>query len=156
MPALQGSLFSLLRFYAVKYNLGQVFTEKIMIQLTRNSYEPDIVFFKKETAQHFRTGQMLFPAPDLVVEILSPSTEKNDRGVKFIDYALHGVTEYWIIDPAQQSAEQYLLQQGSYQLEFKGKAGKMFSVALTGFTIEIKAIFDEQENVKALQQILQG
>ena len=42
---------------------------------------------------------MLFPAPDFAVEVLSPSTQKNNRGIKFDDYALHNVSEYWIIDP---------------------------------------------------------
>ncbi len=147
-------LFMLMKTYCMKNNLGQVHTEKIMIHLIRNSYEPDIVFFKKEKADKFITGQMLFPAPDLVVEALSPSTEKADRGIKFLDYAMNGIKEYWIIDPIQKSVEQYLLEQSNYQLEYKGKAGTISSIALAGFTIEVKAIFDTNENVKALQQIL--
>ena len=99
---------------------------------------------------------MLFPAPDLVVEVLSPTTENNDRGIKFIDYALHGVQEYWLIDPTHQSVEQYLLQNDKYELEFKGKTGTVFSGTITGFTVEVKAVFDEQESLKALQQILQS
>ena len=151
-----GGLYSLMRLYAIRHDAGKVFTEKIMIHLTRNSYEPDIVFFKKEKAQNLTPKQMLLPAPDLIVEVLSPSTEKNDRGIKFIDYADHGVQEYWLIDPNQQSVEQYLLKKNSYELEFKGKAGTISSEALTGFTVEVKAIFNEQENIKAAQQILQS
>lgn len=150
-----GKLFSLMQFYVIKHDLGQVHTEKIMIQLTRNSYEPDIVFFAKEKAEKFTQKQMLFPAPDLIVEVLSPTTEINDRGIKFIDYALHGVQEYWLIDATHQSVEQYLLQDEKFELEFKGKAGTIFSRAITSFQIEVKAVFDEQESLKALQQILQ-
>jgi Uma2 family endonuclease len=52
---------------------------------------------------------MLFPAPDFVVEILSKGTARKDKGIKKEDYALHGVKEYWIIDPIKQTIEQYLL-----------------------------------------------
>ena len=48
-----GNLFMLMKAFCMKNNLGQVHTEKIMIQLTRNSYEPDIVFFAKEKADKF-------------------------------------------------------------------------------------------------------
>ncbi|TKK68085.1 Uma2 family endonuclease [Ilyomonas limi] len=151
-----GLLFSLMHYYAIMKKCGSVFTEKAMIQLTRNSYEPDIVFFKKAKADAFTPGQMLFPAPDLIVEVVSPSTEKYDRGIKFTDYALHGVSEYWIVDPAQKSAEQYFLQGDAYVLEFKGKTGSITSKAIADFTIPVQAVFDETENMKVLQQIMQA
>jgi Uma2 family endonuclease len=153
---ISGLIFSLMNYYVIMKGCGSVGTEKLMIQLTRNSYEPDVVFFKKEKAQSFTPGQMLFPAPDLIVEVLSPSTEKYDRGIKFTDYALHGVSEYWIIDPAQKSAEQYFLKGDAYELEFKGKTGSITSRAIEGFTIPVAAIFDEGENLKALQQLMQS
>jgi len=46
-------------------------------------------------------------APDLVVEVLSPSTAKNDRAHKKEVYAKCGVQEYWIVDPANKSVEVY-------------------------------------------------
>lgn len=150
------ALLNLMYNYSRIHNLGQVHHEKLMIQLTRNSYEPDIVFFKKAKADAFTPGQMLFPAPDLIVEVVSPSTEKYDRGIKFTDYALHGVSEYWIVDPAQKSAEQYFLQGDTYMLEFKGKTGSITSKAIANFTIPVQAVFDETENMKALQQLMQS
>ena len=48
-------------------------------------------------------------APDLIVEVLSPSTSKNDRGYKRDLYEKSGVKEYWIIDPLTRSIEAYLL-----------------------------------------------
>jgi Uma2 family endonuclease len=50
---------------------GRICIEKIMIELSRNSYEPDICFFRKEVADAFTDNQMLFPAPDFIAEILS-------------------------------------------------------------------------------------
>ncbi len=53
--------------------------------------------------------QLLFPAPDFIVEILSKGTASVDKGVKKTDYAAHGVREYWIIDPIRQRIGQYIL-----------------------------------------------
>ncbi len=50
--------------------------------------------------------------PDLIVEVLSPSTGKNDRGHKKDIYEKHGVREYWIVDPANRAVEQYILENG--------------------------------------------
>lgn len=55
-------------------------------------------------------------APDLVVEVLSPSTAKNDKGYKKNAYAAAGVREYWIVSPIEKSIEQYFLQDGQYCL----------------------------------------
>ena len=52
-------------------------------------------------------------APDLVVEVLSPGTAKNDKGRKKDTYAKHGVKEYWIVNPADKSVDVYILE-GSY------------------------------------------
>jgi Uma2 family endonuclease len=147
-----GSVLTLLHSYATKHRLGLVLS-KLMVHLSRNSYQPDVLFYKKETARHFKKGQMLFPAPDLVVEVLSPSTEKNDRGIKFEDYALHSVMEYWIVDPVAETIEQYLLSNNSYILEFKGKNGVIISKAITGFSINATAVFNEDDNDKALEEL---
>lgn len=56
-------------------------------------------------------------APDLVVEVLSPSTAKNDRGYKKDLYESVGVKEYWIVDPLICSVEAYLLRDGRYVLD---------------------------------------
>ena len=56
-------------------------------------------------------------APDLVVEVLSPSTAKNDKGYKKNVYESSGVPEYWIVDPLQRSIEVYLLQDGRYIID---------------------------------------
>lgn len=55
-------------------------------------------------------------APDLVVEVLSPSTAKYDRGHKKDVYEAHGVREYWIVNPADLIVEQYFLENGRFVL----------------------------------------
>lgn len=55
-------------------------------------------------------------APDLVVEILSPSSLKRDKIHKLKAYAFYGILEYWIVDPATGVLEQYILQEDRYEL----------------------------------------
>ena len=54
-------------------------------------------------------------APDLVIEVLSPSTSRKDRWFKYISYQQAGVKEYWIIDPENRSVEVYVLQDAQYR-----------------------------------------
>lgn len=56
-------------------------------------------------------------APDMVVEVLSPRTAKNDRGYKKDLYEQAGVKEYWIVEPETRSVEVYLLSDGKYKLD---------------------------------------
>lgn len=58
----------------------------------------------------------VYGAPDLVVEVLSPSTAANDRGRKKAVYEQCGVKEYWIVSPGDKSIEQYLLRDGKLEL----------------------------------------
>ena len=147
-------LMMLLNVFVQKHELGIAFHEKILIVLTRNDYEPDICFFGPEKAKAFTPSQSKFPAPDLIVEVLSESTEANDRGIKFEDYAAHGVVEYWIVDPVAETIEQYLLQEGVYRLAVKVKTGSIASAIVAGFEIPVRAVFDGAEQLAALQAIL--
>lgn len=147
-------LLVLIDAYVRKHQLGYVGYEKLLISLTRNDYEPDICFFRRDISQAFSPQQMKFPAPDFIVEILSDTTLKTDREIKFDDYAAHGVKEYWIIDPDAEIVEQYLLRDEEYMLMQKTDSGILKSEAISGFTIPVRAMFDEQENLKALQALV--
>lgn len=95
---------------------------------------------------------MGFPAPDFVVEVLSASTEASDRGVKFEDYARHGIREYWIIDCDEKTVEQYVLRDNEtrYYLAQKLAGGMIASLVISGFEIPVAAIFDDQANADAV------
>jgi Uma2 family endonuclease len=68
--------------------------------------EPDILYVSRERASVL-TEKNVQGAPDLVIEVLSKSTESRDRTTKLKLYARHGVREYWIIDPVACTAEIY-------------------------------------------------
>ena len=150
-------LSRLLSYYASLKKLGRVGTEKVMISLTRNDYEPDICFFSAEKSDQFTEEQVLFPAPDFVVEILSKKTAATDRGIKKTDYAAHGVREYWIVDPTKQRIEQYILPTGSdeyFPAKIHQWGEEIESVAIPGFKIPVQAIFEEAANVAALKDLM--
>jgi len=147
-------LLVLLDTYVTMGGLGYVGYEKLMVSLTRNDYEPDICYFNAAKAAAFQPDQMRFPAPDFIVEVLSASTEANDRGVKFDDYAAHGVAEYWLIDPDTQTVEQYRLRAEVYELAIKAQSGELHSFAVPGFTIPVRAIFDDATNQATLRHLL--
>ncbi|MBX2998015.1 MAG: Uma2 family endonuclease [Caldilineaceae bacterium] len=149
-----GNLYRLLSTYVMIHHLGWVGFEKVLISLTRNDYEPDICFFNAETAVTFQPDQIRFPAPDLAVEVLSASTEANDRGIKFEDYAAHAVSEYWIIDPDSETVEQYRLVGERYDLAIKAQTGELHSIVVPNFVIPVRAIFDDGINRATLAQLL--
>lgn len=147
-------LCKLIDTFVAKNKLGFVGIEKIMISLTRNDYEPDVCFFGNDKAKSFKRRQVQFPAPDLVIEVLSDSTAKVDRETKFQDYAAHGIREYWIVDADKEVVEQYELKNEKYQLLLKAKDGNLESIVLENFKIPIRAIFDQQTNLKTLAELL--
>ncbi|MFN8354333.1 MAG: Uma2 family endonuclease [Spirosomataceae bacterium] len=128
--------------YVKQHQLGKIAVEKVMIRLTRNDYEPDICFWRKERTHDFGQKQSAFPAPDFIIEILSDSTKDRDYGIKMTDYALHGVEEYWIVDPDNHTVEQYLLNNSTYLLAQKLKEGVLTSEVITGFRLNVNEIFE--------------
>lgn len=86
-------------------NLGEVMISPMDVVLSEHDvFQPDVLFVSRGRL-HIIGEQNIQGAPDLVVEILSPSTEDRDRGVKLSQYLRFGVREYWIIDPQTRTCE---------------------------------------------------
>ncbi len=150
-----GNLYILLKTFATRHQLGYVAHEKVMISLTRNDYEPDICFFRQSIAATFKAEQTNFPAPDLVVEVLSTGTKVRDRGIKFDDYQAHGIAECWIIDAKKQTVEKYLLEDGEYELAGTfDKNQTIESTSASGFIIPVKDIFEKTIFLQTLSALL--
>jgi Uma2 family endonuclease len=104
-------------------DIGLVFNAPVDVQLTEHDIvQPDLVVVLKNGADgndrtRMITHTKINGAPDLVVEILSPSTAADDTVLKKQLYERTGVAEYWIADPDNQRLEQYRLVDGSYRLE---------------------------------------
>ena len=83
-------------------------------------------------------------APDLVMEILSPSTTRHDRFTKFNLYQRAGVREYWMVDPVEKSVLVFVLEDGRYAAKDFGAAGDRLRVnILEDCTIDLSQVFPE-------------
>jgi Uma2 family endonuclease len=104
-----GTLFGYLWQYVRLRKLGRVYSAPIGVVLDEESgLQPDLVYIAAERLDLI-SGRGIEGAPDLVVEILSPSTRARDRGIKPRHSAAAGVGRYWIVDPGTRSLEAYLL-----------------------------------------------
>ncbi len=87
--------------------------EALFLEDDTEEYQPDgMVVCDPDKVRH----DGVHGAPDLVVEVLSPSTARYDRGHKMAVYERHGVREYWIVSPEARSVEQYVLEEGKFVL----------------------------------------
>lgn len=147
-------VLKLLDTYVDIHHLGEVLSVKCLCVFPRNDYKPDVVFFGKAKAAKLKPSTMKFPIPDLVVEVLSASTEKRDRGVKFEDFEANGVGEYWVVDAEKRVVEQYVLRGGTYELVLKSSSGELRSEVIRDFTVPVAAFFSATENLAALRGML--
>jgi Uma2 family endonuclease len=89
----------LLQSYLEAHPLGEIFIARFDVLLSEfNVFEPDLIYLSRDRAGQL-TEKNLQGAPDLVVEILSPSTRLRDQRLKRQVYERTGVQEYWLIDP---------------------------------------------------------
>ena len=130
--------------WVVKYrDLGQVFTPVTDVVLSDTDVvQPDIIFISKER-EHIIAEGAIFGAPDLVVEILSPSTAARDMGYKRGLYEKHGAKEYWIADVDEVWIRVLRLNAaGFFELAGVYREGDTFtSTALPGFTVNVSEVF---------------
>ncbi|MCC7368910.1 MAG: Uma2 family endonuclease [Chloroflexi bacterium] len=107
-----------------------------------NGLEPDIIFISHERA-HYISERGVEGPPDLVVEVLSPSTEARDRGIKLRRYGAAGVTHYWILDPEGPRIEERVLGERGYQLVCTVDPGEVFRPTLfPGLEIPLDELAD--------------
>jgi len=85
-------------------------------------------------------------SPDLVVEILSPSTSRHDRFTKLMLYQHAGVPEYWIVDPVDNTLTTHRLTEKGYTVSVYGDTDTATVNALPDFVMDLSMIFIEEEN----------
>jgi len=113
---------------------------------TGDTVEPDVAFVSNERCAAIPRPVRGFLAvvPDLVVEILSPSTKRIDREQKKRIYQRNGVREYWLIDPGSKSVRQLLLtDEGFDQGRVLSGTDILSSRVLTGLRIRVAELFPE-------------
>jgi Uma2 family endonuclease len=109
----------------------------------KNTFQPDVIFISNENLSIIQDDR-IYGAPDLVVEILSPSTGKRDKTTKKETYGSFGVKEYWIVDPIHQTIDQFLLNNQTYNLHATLIPGDMMrSPLFSCINIDIDTVFQD-------------
>jgi Uma2 family endonuclease len=134
-------LGNLLRTFADTNGLGVVIGAPMDVILEPQTIvQPDLLFIRHENIGII--GDIIEGAPDLCIEVLSPSTGLHDRHTKKAVYARCGVREYWIVDPVRESVAVYDLDDGTYTLRAEASGDAVVSsLVLTGFAIPARTIF---------------
>jgi Uma2 family endonuclease len=141
--AVSGSLFFYLYQFVLDKKLGRVFSAPIDVYLHEFSHVlPDILFISNENSSIIDMNEGILGVPDLVVEIISPSSIYKDRVLKNNDYEAAGVKEYWLVDPKNQAIEVYESIDKTFRLfSFAAEEGTVKSRLLDGFELEITNLF---------------
>jgi Uma2 family endonuclease len=106
--------------------------------------QPDLIFIA-EARRTKLIQDRIVGAPDLLVEILSPSTSQRDLNQKRKLYAQHGVQEYWIVDPGDNTIEVQRLQGNIFSTLGLFEAGQaLTSPTVPGLAAEVAQVFAEQ------------
>ena len=111
-----------------------------VVLLERTIAQPDVVYLR--AGREHLVGKRISGTPDLVVEVLSPSTTTRDRVEKLDLYAQAGVPEYWIVDPASHVVEFHTLDGPTYRVTANDK-GEYQSPQFEEVHIDLTAFWQE-------------
>ena len=128
--------------FTEEHRLGTVYVAPCDVVLSDTDVvQPDVLFISR-AREHTVTDDNVRGAPDLVIEILSPSTADRDLGYKYELYGRHGVLEYWIVDPMAETIAVH--RQGNGRLEAAetlGRGDTLRTALLEGLKLRLDDVF---------------
>lgn len=137
-------LFTMIRTFVRKNSIGRAYIAPLAVALSEYVVlQPDMMFISNERLGIIKWGQYVQGAPDLAVEVLSPSTTRHDRVVKRELYARYGVREYWNADINHGTIEVNVSGGESFTTASVYGEGDTFeSTLLPGLEVDISAVFE--------------
>ncbi len=132
-------LESVLRIYVEAYDLGKIVRAPYVMKMAAISRgrEPDLIFIRRER-MHLLTRNYLDGPADLAIEIISPESKQRDSEIKFAEYEVAGVREYWMLDPDNRTSEFFQLgDNGRYYTAAAGSDGFYRSKVIAGFWLRV-------------------
>lgn len=138
-----GLLYQKLASFVNHHQAGELFFAPVDVYFDReNVYQPDLVFVSTPRLSIIQEKGIM-EAPDLIVEVISPSNSYIDRYSKKAKYEHFGVKEYWIVDPANKTLEVFTLNASQhYELMlFLAQDGIPKSMVLPGIDFNLSDIF---------------
>ncbi len=135
------ALASILYGFIKRSSKGEVLASPIDVYLDEeNAFQPDLVVVLKDSKARIEE-RGIFGAPDVVVEILSPSTAYYDLTEKKEVYERVGVKEYWIVDPKRKSFEIYANSEQGFKLISHAKTEGKVRSELLELEINLREVF---------------
>ena len=137
-----GRLYIELVRFTQEHGLGKVYVAPFDVVLSDTDVvQPDLLFIS-QAREHRITDENVLGAPDLVIEILSPSTADRDVGYKHDLYSRHGVREYWIVDPMAETVAVHRQRDGRLELAGAfGRRDRLVTALLQGLQLKLDNIF---------------
>lgn len=120
---------------------GIVVVAPMDVHLGEHTVQPDLIFISNDNA-HIVVKRKIMGVPDLLAEIVSPSSGSHDKIRKKALYERFGVKEYWIVDPALHTIDQFIMEGQKLQLYATyGKEDKLISPCFSCIEMNLNAIF---------------
>ncbi len=120
---------------------GEVFVAPVSVKFEgEHYYQPDVIWVADDSVCEV-TADGLNGPPDLVVEVISPGTARDDRGIKFQIYQASGVREYWIIEPDLAFLEVWVLLDGRFTQQGVYAEAETFQSPVLGYSLTLTDIF---------------
>jgi Uma2 family endonuclease len=151
-----GFVRGLMRYYARRKRLGRVLGPDTLVHLaTCRKFAPDIFFIRQARVRRSLSEKQFEGAPDLVVEILSPSNRDEDLNDKRPAYRKAGVREIWLIDPDSREAVIDRKRKRGYTTT-QSSEGRLTSAVLPGFWLDLAWVWSEEipDDLECLEHIL--
>jgi len=128
--------------YVEAHKSGTVVTAPMDVMLAEDTtVQPDLVYIA-HARREIIGEQRIEGAPDLIAEILSPSTAHRDVGIKKRLYEEHGVREYWTLDPESQAVEVHVNTDAGFTQHARVvEAGAVASTVINGFKVDVTELF---------------
>ncbi|MBD1382829.1 Uma2 family endonuclease [Metabacillus arenae] len=131
------------RIYSTCYPSSTVVVAPMDVHLDEeNTVQPDVIYISNENHDIIQNQRIEGP-PDLLVEILSPSTSKKDKILKKELYERFGIKEYWIVDPVHHIIDQLVLEKQHYVLHASyGLGDKLSSPQFSCISIDMNKLYE--------------
>lgn len=125
------------------HDKGFAFTSPIDVFFDKyNNTQPDVLFITKERGFLIEPTNGIVGAPDIIVEVISPSSVKTDKKDKKALYLEFGVKEFWLVDPVYQTLVLYVLNNNQYDIKQElFSEGKIESSVLPELNLDLKQVF---------------
>lgn len=136
-------LGALLREHAQEQKDDRAFVAPMDVRLSDDTVvQPDVLYVSAERTDRIKEDE-IEGAPDLVIEVVSPSTSHVDTFDKKQLYETHGVREYWIVDPDTETVEVYTPGDDGYALHQRHvETGTVSSALLSTLEVDVPALFE--------------